>query len=390
MTHDKGFCPLPSPMPTPRLLLLPLLFTLLTLSTARAALTNITIDDTDLSYFTWTEDAGESPAPTIPWAAISPGTPCLYCSAQPQTSDIENKTWHDGTNNSAGSFTFQGSAVYLYGIDLDNPANISFTMDGAAAGFHYYSGSEQFVFRSLFFSATNLALGSVNHTVSWVLHATKTNGTTGLFDYAVITVDGTRTNASNSAGLPSSTSSSVPSTKSKSKSNAGPIAGGVVGGLALIAAIVLIVVFLRRRRRRSVAPGATAEGRKPRRPTDVQPFMEQVASPASAAPGSVGEKMLDVAWMSPAANTTAPIATESTINLSSVPASVPTTHPSPPSALSASASAPTHTDADALTTAPTTTTSARERELEERLAQLEAQVQQHLPPPYIPPPSPRE
>ncbi|KAJ7858873.1 hypothetical protein B0H13DRAFT_1901685 [Mycena leptocephala] len=52
----------------------------------------------------------------------------------------------------------------------------------------YYTGFAQFVFKSqLFFSTTALA-PSANHTVSWVLHATETNGTTGLFDYAVITV----------------------------------------------------------------------------------------------------------------------------------------------------------------------------------------------------------
>jgi hypothetical protein len=78
--------------------------------------------------------------------------------------------------------------VYIYGIDLANPANISFTLDGAAAGFHYYSGSAQFVFRSLFFSAAGLS-ANANHTVQWVLHTTKTNGSTGLFDYAIITVD---------------------------------------------------------------------------------------------------------------------------------------------------------------------------------------------------------
>ncbi|KAJ7891851.1 hypothetical protein B0H14DRAFT_2560552 [Mycena olivaceomarginata] len=78
--------------------------------------------------------------------------------------------------------------------------------------------------------------------------------------------------------------------------------------------------------------GAAAEERQPRRPTDVQPFMEQVASPPSATPGSVGEKMVDVGWMDPKANTTAPTATESPTNFSSVPASATTTHPSAPSA----------------------------------------------------------
>lgn len=53
--------------------------------------------------------------------------------------------------------------------------------------FHYYTGAEQFVFRALFFEAENLA-ESVSHTVSWVINKSALNGTTGLFDYAVITV----------------------------------------------------------------------------------------------------------------------------------------------------------------------------------------------------------
>ncbi|KAJ7852141.1 hypothetical protein B0H13DRAFT_41074, partial [Mycena leptocephala] len=252
-----------------------LICTLLALSTARAALTNLTIDDSDLSYFTWTEDTG-SPAPTRPWAAISPATPCLYCSAQPQTADIQNQTWHDGSNNSAGSFAFQGSAVYIYGIDLANPANISFTLDGAAAGFHYYAGSAQFLFRSLFFSAAGLS-ANANHTVQWVLHTTKTNGSTGLFDYAIITVDES-TVAPSGTGSSSSTTAAPTSTKSKSKSKIGPIVGGVIGGLALVTLIVLGLIFLNRRRRSSSPSAATREGETARRggsAPGVQPFMAQ-------------------------------------------------------------------------------------------------------------------
>ncbi|KAJ7241342.1 hypothetical protein B0H12DRAFT_1221557 [Mycena haematopus] len=74
---------------------------------AGAVLTNVTIDDSNLSYFTWTEAPGIEPVPAFPWAAIAPGDPCLYCSAQPPTTDIHDQTWHDGSNNSAGSFTFQ-------------------------------------------------------------------------------------------------------------------------------------------------------------------------------------------------------------------------------------------------------------------------------------------
>ncbi|KAJ7744360.1 hypothetical protein B0H16DRAFT_991298 [Mycena metata] len=299
-----------------------LLFTLFAIPSSLATLTNVTIDDTDLSHFTWTQDPNV-PQATIPWAAVSPSTPCGYCSAQPPTTDIQNQTWHDGSNNSAGSLTFQGLAVYVYGIDLDNPANITFELDGSPAPFHYYSGSEQFVFRSLFFFATNLA-GNANHTVSWELHATKTNGTTGLFDYAMVTVD-----ESSSSGTPSGTasgsqSSNAPSAnvKSSKKSNAGPIAGGVVGGLALLALLTLALCLIRRQRRRRNATAAVVEPR---------PFVEQVA-PATAV--SVGDsKTLDVSWNNPSpssnlASTAPPPAPPPT---DPPPTSPPCPHLSPPS-----------------------------------------------------------
>ncbi|KAF8162147.1 hypothetical protein K438DRAFT_2025554 [Mycena galopus ATCC 62051] len=341
---------------------------------ARAALTNLTIDDANLACFTWTEDPGIEPAPTIPWAAISPGDPCLYCSAQPP--DIHDQTWHDGSNNSAGSFTFQGSAVYIYGIDLANPANISFTFDGGVAPYHYYSGTEQFVFNSLFFSTTGLT-ANVNHTVSWVLHTTKTNGSTGLFDYAVITVDQSQSSSSAAPSSSSTAAVTLPSSIStKSKSNTGAIAGGVVGGVLLIALLALGLLLYNRRRRRHGAPitgdktqPATRAPRAPPALTDVQPFTEQVCSPAATTPGSVGEKTLDVSWLNPAP--TLP-ATHSTASL-------------PTDTAGASDSPAADTTATSTTAPTTTTTTARERVLEERLAQLEAQVQQHLylPPPYV-------
>ncbi|KAJ7150600.1 hypothetical protein C8R46DRAFT_1123721 [Mycena filopes] len=342
----------------PRRALFQLAFTLLALQSSLAALTNLTIDDSDLSYFTWTQDTG-SPQAKIPWAAVSPSTPCGYCSAQPQTTDISNQTWHDGGNNSAGSLTFQGSAVYIYGIDLDNPANISFELDGDTAPFHYYAGSEQFVFRSLFFMTANLA-ANLNHTVSWVLHATKTNGTTALFDYAVVSVGESSIAPSASASGSQSSSSASPSHK---KSKAGPIAGGIVGGLALIAVVTLGLVFLSRRRNNRMVGTAVEEPR---------PFVEHASPVTDTAPGN--SKTLDVAWNNPAPGSndsnptsTAPptAAARSTTELSTIPVS--------------SVGRAT----DATTSAP----SSRERELEGRLAFLEAQVGQHLPPPYLAPPS---
>ncbi|KAJ6502822.1 hypothetical protein C8R47DRAFT_1210872 [Mycena vitilis] len=358
-----------------------LVFSLLfSLRSANAALVNLTIDDSDLTHFTFTEDPSVEPAPTRPWAAISPSTPCAYCSAQPPTADIYQQTWHDGTNNSAGSFTFQGSAVYIYGIDLSNPANISFTLDGATAPYHYYAGSEQFVFKSLFFAATNLSPGNVNHTVSWILHATATNGTTGLIDYAVITTDES-TVASSGTASPSSTE--LPSASTKSKSKTGPIVGGVVGGLAFIVGAGVALFLLRRcNSRRGTSPEGTApHGAARARLTDVQPFMVQ-GSAGSEMPSSTNEKTLDAAWINPSQ----PIANDSpqsTADVSS--ATVPSSlSMAPTDAASRPLAAP---QADSVPTS--VTPSARERELEQRLAHLEAQVQQHitLPPPYVQPPS---
>ncbi|KAJ6555724.1 hypothetical protein B0H10DRAFT_2122634 [Mycena sp. CBHHK59/15] len=334
-------------------------------SPVNGALTNRTIDDTDASYFTFLEDPNSPDS--RPWTQITPSTPCLFCSAQPQTTNIYNKTWHDGGNNSAGSFTFQGADVYIYGIDLDNPANISFTMDDITA-FHYYAGSEQFVFNSLFFEAKKLT-PNVNHTVSWVLHESKSNGTTGLFDYAIITVDDSSSGSPSGSVAP--TQSSTPSS-SKSKSNTGAIAGGVVGGVAALALIAALAFFLRRRRatQAQVPDGPEVSESRPRRVREdyvVQPFLEPApssggdTSPATSAPES---KMLDVSWNNPR---------------QSVPSVVPQPEPTmrEPDVLSHTTSQP-----DTSTMAP----SSRERFLEDRLATLEAQVNQHLPPPYAQPP----
>ncbi|KAJ7491836.1 hypothetical protein B0H11DRAFT_2228636 [Mycena galericulata] len=54
-----------------------------------ATLTNITIDDTNSTFWTW---AGS-------WHTVTPSTPCLdpECSAQPDPGLAYNSTWHDGS-----------------------------------------------------------------------------------------------------------------------------------------------------------------------------------------------------------------------------------------------------------------------------------------------------
>ncbi|KAJ6554354.1 hypothetical protein B0H19DRAFT_1071757 [Mycena capillaripes] len=208
-----------------------------------AALTNMTIDDTNSTFWTW---AGS-------WNAVTPTTPCSTgCTAQPDPGLVYNSTWHDGGLRS-GSFVFQGSAVHIYGIDLYNPANISFAMNNPSiTSTHYYEG-EGYVYNSLFSSVTNLD-PTVQHTVTWILEASSEGGCTALFDYAMVTLDqtvGSSPGASSSSFVSSvnaASSSGIVTAATTHKSESSSIVGvvvGVVGGLAILGALI---VFLRRRK----------------------------------------------------------------------------------------------------------------------------------------------
>ncbi|KAJ7466454.1 hypothetical protein FB451DRAFT_1369674 [Mycena latifolia] len=333
-----------------------LLVYLLALSPACGALSNLTIDDTNTTFFTWMDDPAANPPS---WAAITPATPCLYCSAQPQTRLIHNRTWHDGRSGSAGSFTFQGSAVYIYGIDLAQPANISFTM-GNSTTYHYYTGSEQFVFDALFFSARNLT-DNVNHTIMWVLRESSSNGTTALFDYAVVTID-------QNNPTPSPSPTPVQSPASKSKSNTTIIVASTVSSIAglLLAAGLL---FLIRRRNHNAWAIVSTPFPLPR----VHPTQEVPHSVADTYSGHPTTDQEFKPHASPLPLTSYPpdlsdsqFLTTGTGN-SVVSQSLPDTD---------TERAPTEV------ASPVSTTSTRASFLEARLAILEAHVKQHLPPPY--------
>ncbi|KAJ6571278.1 hypothetical protein B0H19DRAFT_658936 [Mycena capillaripes] len=162
------------------------LFLLFLAFCVNGALTNTTFDDAD-SSFSWTTD----------WNAVSPSSPCHGCASKPDATQIQNQTYHDGNIGSRGgategSFTFQGSAVYIYGIDKDSQPNIVFTL-GSTTYTHHYTGSDtDFHYHALFFSATNLA-SDQTHTVNWAfelnqeLFAQTGKLQVGLFDYAVVT-----------------------------------------------------------------------------------------------------------------------------------------------------------------------------------------------------------
>jgi hypothetical protein len=78
--------------------------------------------------------------------------------------------------------------VYIYGIDVPNPANVTFAMSNpSTTSFHYYSG-DGYIYNSLFFSAHNLD-ASVQHTVTWLMETSSVGGRSALFDWAMVTID---------------------------------------------------------------------------------------------------------------------------------------------------------------------------------------------------------
>ncbi|KAJ6502206.1 hypothetical protein C8R45DRAFT_975754, partial [Mycena sanguinolenta] len=436
---------------------------------ANCALTNTTFDDSS-SSFTFSGA----------WTTITPSNPCGGCATKPDPSQIYEGSWHDGnyrngaSSLTTGSFTFQGSAVYIFGIDQDSSeADIVFTLGNIQKTHHFTgtgSGSDQFAYNSLFFYATGLP-SDQTQTVSWSLNldpteeAAGTGEQIGLFDYAIVTTgeedtpnppsssstpvpptqtsssdnnnnnanpntNNNNSNTNNNSPTTSTGSSNTGSTiatpapsnsgtsqfgtssgashssgtsqtnkptasnanqgtvtvsgasgtttviavgasvSSKSKSNVGAIAGGIVGGLAVIALVALFIWYRLRRARRAKPDTAVRPQSQFLRAADY-PILARQAENAPQVSTSLSK---------------AAMASPSTISLlapedRSPGSDVPSTPNNAPSVLEATvvenAPAPSGTSS---------TTSRNIRWMEERLAALEAQVAtQHLqqPPPYI-------
>ncbi|KAJ7510174.1 hypothetical protein B0H11DRAFT_1958023 [Mycena galericulata] len=155
---------------------------LLSVVWVNGSIINTTVDDSSSSFtFVGT------------WNTITPTSPCDICSSKPDPSQTLDGTWHDGNIRSGavattGSFTFQGSAVYIFGIDqAESQPNIAFTL-GSVQSVHHYTGTEQFVYNALFFSATGLSADQT-HTVNWEFDIADTGVVVqaALFDYAIVT-----------------------------------------------------------------------------------------------------------------------------------------------------------------------------------------------------------
>ncbi|KAJ7764383.1 hypothetical protein B0H16DRAFT_1526881 [Mycena metata] len=164
-----------------------ILIALFLTSFANGALVNTTFDDTD-SSFSWSSG----------WTPVGPSG-CPSCASKPDVNQMQDQTYHDRSiviakgETAGGSFTFTGSAVYIYGIDTaDGEADLVFTL-GSDTTTHQYSGDGSngtpYVYHALFFSATDLAADQT-HTVNWALEANPAVQDTQpvvFFDYAVVT-----------------------------------------------------------------------------------------------------------------------------------------------------------------------------------------------------------
>ncbi|KAF7297214.1 hypothetical protein MIND_00954500 [Mycena indigotica] len=202
--------------------LLPLL--LAVVPSVNGALTNSTIDDTS-SQFTFTGS----------WTATSASNPCNFCASKPDASQTFQQSWHDGnyrdgaSQRTGGSFTFTGSAVYIYGIDqVKTQPNIVFTL-GNQRSTHHYTGSQSFAYNALFFSATGLDPSST-HTVTWDFEINPSTGVgvqAALFDYAIVTsgsvdvIPKPPTSEVNTSVNPSKSQSSHNTPSSDSKTSSG-------------------------------------------------------------------------------------------------------------------------------------------------------------------------
>ncbi|KAF8151844.1 hypothetical protein K438DRAFT_382428 [Mycena galopus ATCC 62051] len=157
---------------------------LLCAPSANGAITNTTVDDTDPSF----QFDGA-------WTSVSASNPCGGCSSKPDPTQTFGETWHDGnyrtgaSETTGGSFTFTGSAVYIFGIDqAQSQPDIAFTL-GNTQSVHHYTGTEQFAYHALFFSATGLDADQT-YTVNWNFNIDPTTGVgvqAALFDYAIVT-----------------------------------------------------------------------------------------------------------------------------------------------------------------------------------------------------------
>ncbi|KAJ8095337.1 hypothetical protein PM082_010560 [Marasmius tenuissimus] len=189
-------------------------------------------------------------------------TKCIGCNLHPDNSSAYNGTWHDTTwtrqsDPRSVQLTFIGIALSVYCIIPPGSApatvnyDLKFNLDGLPVGnFTFEPSSTEYQYNFSVFNKDKLSNAKHNFTMT---AGSPTMDSVILFDYATYVFDDSLPTVSLSDGIGTPTSSEVSTrsveSSSRAPTNVGAIAGGIVGGVALIAIVAIAFLCIRRRRR---------------------------------------------------------------------------------------------------------------------------------------------
>ncbi|KAG8760032.1 hypothetical protein FRC14_004262 [Serendipita sp. 396] len=202
-------------------------FDFLTVDTAREdAVGDVIVDDRDLGVLysgTWDQSGTESEY--------------LYTTSKTPK----------GPNGGTATFTFEGTAIAVYGTTDSNGRNggnathVAFTLDGITTQYNGIPNSGAIKNVQLF---SNQSLSNGKHTLSFTL----LDANICYFDYLVYTSKGGSGSGSGGDGNGNGGGGGA-GNGSSSKTNVGAIVGGVVGGIVVLVVLVLGLIFCLRKRK---------------------------------------------------------------------------------------------------------------------------------------------
>ncbi|KAI1782292.1 hypothetical protein LXA43DRAFT_1051742 [Ganoderma leucocontextum] len=260
---------------------------------ASAVSVNITVDDT----------FGNSDRTVIPtylpanstWHIGSPTEQCDVCAIKPSefdASQIVDQSWHHGTYYLGipifVQVTFPGTAVYVYNVipnflkGANTFVNVSFAIDGETVGqfSHIPDSTSEILYSHLVYA--NTSLSDSLHTL--VMSASGRNESLVFFDYLLYTteIESTPSVAASAISGTASPSSTASTASSSSHRQTGAIAGGVIGGVALLLAIAAILFCLLRRHRRQRSLERRSHPFNDSEPSDIVSTDRKTATMASS------------------------------------------------------------------------------------------------------------
>ncbi|KAK1232938.1 hypothetical protein PQX77_003951 [Marasmius sp. AFHP31] len=202
----------------------------------------------------------------LPPSQWSEGPKCVGCKLHPNPSSARNGTWRDTTwlprslgNDGPPSLQliFTGISFTVYCIIPPSSAqaiinyDLKFNLDGNSAGnFTFDPNSTDYQYDFPVFTQDKLSNAKHNFTM---IADSPTTDSVILFDYATYVSDDSLPIVSSSDGIVTPTSSEFPTHSVESgprtPTNVSIIAGGIVGGVALIAIVAIAFLCIRRRRK---------------------------------------------------------------------------------------------------------------------------------------------